>query len=192
MRRQPASIGTVRIGHDHQAKRIYDKPASSDGYRVLIDRVWPRGMRKEQARVDAWRRELAPSSQLRKWFKHDPGKWADFKRRYFEELDNNQAAIEQLAASAREQPLTLLFAARGTKFNNAVALKEYRGNRNMAQTLPALRMFKRYAHPSHSRFSQEAVYEIDTCTGNRTHPGRDGCCLGRHAGPGRQAGCPGS
>jgi len=106
-------------------KRIYDKPASNDGYRVLIDRVWPRGMRKEQARVDAWRRELAPSSQLRKWFKHDPSKWGEFKHHYFEELDNNQAAVEQLAIRAREQQLTLLFAARDTNFNNAVALKEY-------------------------------------------------------------------
>jgi uncharacterized protein YeaO (DUF488 family) len=106
-------------------KRAYDKPNKNDGYRVLIDRVWPRGLKKEQAQVDAWLKTLAPSSELRKWFNHEPDKWEEFKCRYFKELDGHRQALEQLAARARGKHLTLVFAAKHREFNNAVALREY-------------------------------------------------------------------
>jgi uncharacterized protein YeaO (DUF488 family) len=106
-------------------KRIYDKPARNDGYRVLIDRMWPRGLTKGQAQVDAWLKALAPSPELRRWFNHDPDKWETFKTRYFKELDESRETVEQLATKARGQRLTLVFAAKNRKFNNAVALKEY-------------------------------------------------------------------
>jgi uncharacterized protein YeaO (DUF488 family) len=106
-------------------KRIYDKPARNDGYRVLIDRMWPRGLTKGQAQVDAWLKALAPSPELRRWFNHDPDKWETFKNRYFKELDESRETVEQLATKARGQRLTLVFAAKNRKFNNAVALKEY-------------------------------------------------------------------
>ncbi len=112
-------------------KRAYDKPAKNDGYRVLIDRVWPRGIKKEHAQVNEWLKELAPSSELRRWFNHDPDRWDEFKDRYFKELDKNRQAVNQLAAHAREHRLTLVYAAKNRKFNNAVALKEYLDQRQV-------------------------------------------------------------
>ena len=111
--------------HNVKLKRAYDAPAKSDGSRVLIDRIWPRGVRKEALRLDDWMKDLAPSTRLRKWFGHDPAKWADFKDRYFRELDERPEIVERLIAKSHRGTLTLVFAASDTQHNNAVALKEY-------------------------------------------------------------------
>ena len=110
---------------DVRTKRIYDPPAPEDGYRVFIDRLWPRGLRKDRARFDVWRKELAPSTGLRRWFGHDPEKWDEFKTRYFRELDEQAEAVEELAAVARERTVTLVFGAKAERYSNAAALKEY-------------------------------------------------------------------
>ena len=109
-------------------KRIYAELAKADGHRVLVDRIWPRGISKEDAEVDLWLKEIAPSKELRKWFGHDPEKWDEFKRRYFRELDDHPQEREHLAGKAAEGTVTLLFAAKDEQFNNAVALKEYLEN----------------------------------------------------------------
>ncbi|MBI5569600.1 MAG: DUF488 family protein [Desulfomonile tiedjei] len=106
-------------------KRAYDAPEEADGYRVLVDRLWPRGVKKEEARIDIWLREMAPSSDLRRWFAHDAEKWDEFKRRYFSELDGHPEQVKQLIDRAEAGVVTLVFAAREERFNNAVALKEY-------------------------------------------------------------------
>lgn len=106
-------------------KRIYEKPSEQDGIRILVDRVWPRGMKKESARIDHWLRDTAPSTELRKWFGHDPEKWPQFRQRYFRELDGNRAAVDELRKLARGRRVTLVFSARDERYNNAVALKEY-------------------------------------------------------------------
>jgi len=106
-------------------KRVYDKPAKTDGRRVLVDRVWPRGLTKKEARVDDWLKEIAPSTALRKWLGHDPARWKEFQKRYAKELKNRHERIEQLAQEARKRTVTLLFGARDIEHNNAVALKEY-------------------------------------------------------------------
>jgi uncharacterized protein YeaO (DUF488 family) len=92
---------------------------------VLIDRIWPRGVTKEQLRLDDWLKNMAPSTELRKWFGHDPAKWLPFKHRYFRELAEHSDAIKTLRARSRAKTLTLIFAAKDTQHNNAVALKEY-------------------------------------------------------------------
>ena len=113
-------------------KRVYDKPSEDDGIRILVDRLWPRGLKKEQAKIDMWIRDVAPSSELRKWFNHQPSKWMEFKRRYFKELKNKHALIELLLQKEREKgTITLLYAARDEEHNNAVALKEYIESRKM-------------------------------------------------------------
>jgi uncharacterized protein YeaO (DUF488 family) len=106
-------------------KRVYDKPAKADGRRVLVDRIWPRGLKKKEARVDEWLKELAPSTGLRKWFGHDPVRWNEFKKRYSAELDDQREWVKQLAGEASKRTVTLLFAAKDTEHNNAVALKEH-------------------------------------------------------------------
>lgn len=106
-------------------KRAYDEPSKQDGTRILVDRVWPRGLKKEHAGIDQWVREVAPSTELRKWFGHDPDKWSEFKRRYFRELDRNAGAVEELKRLAGDGRTTLVFSARDERHNNAVALKEY-------------------------------------------------------------------
>ncbi len=106
-------------------KRVYDPPAEGDGYRVLVDRIWPRGITKDALELDAWLRDLAPSTALRKWFAHDPEKWEKFRERYFAELAGQGPAIEELVRRANEGCVTLVFAARDGERNNAVALKEY-------------------------------------------------------------------
>ena len=108
-----------------QTKRVYDKPARADGRRVLVDRVWPRGLRKNEAQIDDWLKEIAPSTRLRKWFGHDPARWKEFKKRYAEELENHCEQMEQLAREARKRTTTLLFGAKDCEHNNAVALKEH-------------------------------------------------------------------
>jgi len=108
-----------------QLKRAYDKPGKSDGFRVLIDRVWPRGVRKEDLKLDEWLRNLAPSPELRKWFGHDPEKWEEFRRRYFQELDSHPDEIQRLREKTHHGPLTIVFGSKEERFNNAAALKEY-------------------------------------------------------------------
>ena len=106
-------------------KRVYEKTGGHEGTRVLIDRVWPRGVRKSEAAIDLWLKEIAPSTELRKWFGHDPEKWPDFKRRYFRELEQNAALVEKLSNMNQKGTVTLVFGAKDEKHNNAVALKEY-------------------------------------------------------------------
>jgi len=111
----------MRIG----LKRAYAKADPADGCRVLIDRVWPRGVKKEDLRLDDWLREIAPSAGLRRWFGHDPQKWDEFKRRYFRELEGKKELVESLRARLEDGPLTLIYAARDERHNNAAALKEF-------------------------------------------------------------------
>ena len=108
-----------------ELKRVYDPPAPSDGRRVLVDRVWPRGVAREDLVIDAWLKDLAPSAELRRWFAHDATKWHEFKRRYFDELTARAETIEGLVADASSGRVTLLFATRDREHNNAVALKAY-------------------------------------------------------------------
>jgi len=105
-------------------KRIYDPYAESDGKRVLVDRLWPRGIKKEAAGLDLWLRDIAPSDALRKWFAHDPSRWQEFKKRYRKELEGRKEMIDDLRAEVRRKTVTLLFSAKDTERNNAVALKE--------------------------------------------------------------------
>lgn len=108
-------------------KRIYEspKPESGDGTRILVDRLWPRGLKKDQVAVDEWVKELAPSTTLRKWFAHDPAKWEEFKKRYRQELKENAEDFEKIRTVAKHGDLTLLYSAKDTEHNNAVALKEF-------------------------------------------------------------------
>ena len=106
-------------------KRIYEKSSKKDGLRVLVDRLWPRGVKKETAAIDLWCKDIAPSGDLRKWFGHNPTKWDEFKSRYFKELDTNRKAVPLLVEKAGGKPLTLLFSAKDKIFNNATALMEY-------------------------------------------------------------------
>jgi uncharacterized protein YeaO (DUF488 family) len=105
-------------------KRIYEKPEKSDGIRVLVDRLWPRGVSKEEANLDRWEKEVAPRDELRKWFDHDPSKWEGFKEKYRIELMEKEAKLEDLKELSENNRLTLLFAAKNEKYNNARALKE--------------------------------------------------------------------
>lgn len=106
-------------------KRAYEAPKKSDGFRVLVDRLWPRGIKKEELALGRWLKEVAPSSELRKWFNHDPEKWTEFCRRYAAELEEKKEAIEFLREKSEEGSLTLVFSAKDTKHNNAVALKKF-------------------------------------------------------------------
>lgn len=108
-----------------QVKRVYDPATPKDGLRVLVDRVWPRGLTHEDVRADLWLKEIAPSTALRQWFGHDPTRWEAFKARYFAELDANPQPVERLLSMAQAQTVTLLFAARDDQYNQAVALREY-------------------------------------------------------------------
>lgn len=105
-------------------KRVYEKPESSDGIRILVKRLWPRGLSKEKARVDVWLKEASPSTELRKWFGHDPAKWVEFKKRYFDELQNNQRVLKD-AFDQHKEKVTFVYASKEEEFNNAVALKEH-------------------------------------------------------------------
>ncbi len=108
-----------------QLKRVYEKPARTDGLRVLVERLWPRGISKERAAVDLWLKEVAPSAELRQWFAHDPAKWPDFQRRYRAELRDNKEAVRPLRQKARQGTVTLVYAARDEEHNGALALKRF-------------------------------------------------------------------
>ena len=106
-------------------KRIYDPPSEDDGYRILVDRLWPRGLSKSKARIDLWLRDIAPSNELRKWFSHKPERWGEFKKRYREELKSKEELLRKLIElEKRYRVITLLYAARDREHNNAVVLRE--------------------------------------------------------------------
>jgi uncharacterized protein YeaO (DUF488 family) len=106
-------------------KRAYEPPQRGDGLRVLVDRLWPRGVSKARARIDHWLKEIAPSTALRKWFHHDPGRWQEFVNRYLRELEENPAAVDELRALARRGTVTLVFSAKDEQRNQAVVLRDY-------------------------------------------------------------------
>lgn len=112
-----------------RTKRVYEKPDALDGRRILVDRVWPRGMTRERLRADLWLKSAAPSNELRIWFQHDPAKWIGFKQRYFSELDGNPEGMAMLIDAAEKGAVTLLFSAKDSRHNQAVALKEYLSTR---------------------------------------------------------------
>jgi uncharacterized protein YeaO (DUF488 family) len=107
-----------------RSKRIYDDPSDGDGYRVLIDRLWPRGVTKERARLSEWARELAPSPELRRWFGHEPSRFPEFRERYRAELAGQADKVQELRDRARREPVTILYAARDREHNDAVVLVE--------------------------------------------------------------------
>ncbi|HVW95948.1 MAG TPA: DUF488 domain-containing protein [Mucilaginibacter sp.] len=106
-------------------KRVYEAPAKEDGTRVLVDRLWPRGLTKEKAAVDTWLKEIAPSTELRKWFAHEPAKWAAFKERYHHELKENNEQVLLLKEQLKKGPVTLVYGAKDKEHNEALVLKEY-------------------------------------------------------------------
>ncbi|MCP9449810.1 MAG: DUF488 domain-containing protein [Nitrospira sp.] len=106
-------------------KRIYEPPAKSDGFRVLVDRLWPRGLSKETAHIDLWLCEIGPSTALRKWFNHDPARWAEFCRRYQAELKEKEDLLALLVKEAQTKPITLLYSAKDERHNQAVALQSF-------------------------------------------------------------------
>jgi uncharacterized protein YeaO (DUF488 family) len=105
-------------------KRAYDKPAKEDGLRVLVERLWPRGVKKEDAKLDLWLKEIAPSTELRKWFAHDPTKWKEFQKRYRAELAEQSQAVKELRKKCREGTVTLIYAAHDEEHNGALVLKK--------------------------------------------------------------------
>jgi uncharacterized protein YeaO (DUF488 family) len=109
---------------DLRLKRAYDPAAPSDGYRVLIDRLWPRGVSKQQAKLDEWEKELAPSTELRQWFGHEPDRFAEFRRRYISELRRQRPRLAELRRRARAGTLTLVYSAHDSEHNDAVVLAE--------------------------------------------------------------------
>ena len=114
--------GTANL--DIRLKRAYAPPSPEDGLRVLVDRLWPRGLRKADASIDRWLKEIAPSSELRRWFGHDPARWEEFQHRYRRELSTHQELLNELRALAREGPLTLVYSAHDEDHNDAVVLRD--------------------------------------------------------------------
>ncbi|HEY4192628.1 MAG TPA: DUF488 domain-containing protein [Mesorhizobium sp.] len=110
---------------DLTIKRVYDPPAKADGQRVLVDRLWPRGLSKDKAELTLWLKEIAPSTELRKWFDHDPAKWTEFQRRFRAELDESGEAVDELRGLIAKGKVTLLYSAHDETHNNAVALAAY-------------------------------------------------------------------
>ncbi len=115
---QAIAAGNVRL------KRAYEKPARDDGMRILIDRLWPRGVRKADAALDQWVKDLAPSTALRKWFGHDPARWQEFRRRYADEVHQHSDQLKQLRVLARKRRITLVYSARDEAHNDAVVLRQ--------------------------------------------------------------------
>jgi len=106
-------------------KRVYEKPSSEDGKRILVDRLWPRGLTKEKAKIDLWLKDIAPSTNLRKWFGHDIAKWQEFKKQYSMEIQKNTAVLTQLEEQLKKGKVTLVYAAKDEEHNDVVVLKEY-------------------------------------------------------------------
>ena len=105
-------------------KRVYEQPSHEDGKRILVDRLWPRGLSKEKASVDLWLKDIAPSTELRKWFDHDPSKWDEFKQRYLSELKENSEAVQTLREELKKGQVTLVYAAKDEEHNDALVLQE--------------------------------------------------------------------
>jgi uncharacterized protein YeaO (DUF488 family) len=114
-----AKKATIRL------KRAYEEPSKDDGTRILVERLWPRGVSKEKAAIDLWLKEVAPSTELRKWYGHDPDRWEEFRRRYRAELDGRREVLDDLKRRLKEGPVTFVFAARDEEHNSALLLKEY-------------------------------------------------------------------
>lgn len=110
-------------------KRVYEKPSKEDGERILIDRLWPRGLTKEKAKIDLWLKDIAPSTELRKWFGHDPAKWGEFKKRYVAEIKKNAIVVSQLEEQLKKGKVSLVYAAKDEEHNDAVVLREYFENK---------------------------------------------------------------
>lgn len=108
-----------------KTKRTYDKPQAEDGLRILVDRIWPRGLKKTEFKMDLWQKDISPSSLLRKWFNHDESKWDEFKNRYYNELQDKKESIGLLLEKAEKGTITLLYSSKENRYNNAIALKEY-------------------------------------------------------------------
>ena len=108
-----------------RTKRVYEDPNSDDGLRILVDRLWPRGLSKEKADVNFWLKDIAPSTELRKWFSHNPQKWDEFKNRYYQELDTKKNMVDFILSKEKMSMVTLLYGAKSTEYNNAVALENY-------------------------------------------------------------------
>jgi uncharacterized protein YeaO (DUF488 family) len=106
-------------------KRVYEKPSRDDGVRILVERLWPRGLKKEEVAADLWLKEVAPSPELRRWFGHDPARWEEFRRRYLEELEKNPEPVELLKQKSGEGAVTLIYAAHDEAHNGAVVLKGF-------------------------------------------------------------------
>lgn len=117
---------TTSLGRAVRLQRAYDEPTPDDGYRVLVDRLWPRGRSKEALHLDSWARDLSPSTELRKWFGHDPARWEEFRKSYRAELDDpsRAAALDDLAQRADQGPITLVFGARDVEYNEAQVIAE--------------------------------------------------------------------
>ena len=111
--------------HKLKLKRVYEAPLKDDGTRILVDRLWPRGLSKEKAKVDLWLKEIAPSTELRKWFGHDPKKWRNFRERYHTELKHHTDQLKLLKSKAKEGTVTLIYGARDQEHNEALVLKEF-------------------------------------------------------------------
>jgi uncharacterized protein YeaO (DUF488 family) len=106
-------------------KRVYEPPADADGVRILVDRLWPRGLTKEEAKIDYWAKNAAPSNELRRWYRHDEAKWPEFQSRYLDELRKNRTAVEDLIGKLGQGNATLLYGSKETERNNAAVLKDY-------------------------------------------------------------------
>jgi uncharacterized protein YeaO (DUF488 family) len=119
------SLEEIKMPISIRIKRVYDPSSPQDGLRILVDRLWPRGLSKEKAKVDLWLREIAPSNELRKWYGHEPDKWTEFKKKYLEEIEEKKAEFELLRKKARQGTVTFLFSSKEEKLNNAAALKEF-------------------------------------------------------------------
>ena len=118
-------MGSKIVAENIKLKRAYDDAGSDDGTRILVDRLWPRGVRKVDAAIDLWAKDVAPSAGLRKWFGHDPARWPEFRRRYSEEMRQHPERLDELRALARRGPITLVFAARDAAHNDAVVLRDF-------------------------------------------------------------------
>ena len=108
-----------------KTKGTYDKPQPGDGLRILVDRIWPRGLKKTEFKMDLWQKDISPSTLLRKWFNHDESKWDEFKNRYYNELQDKNESISLLLDKAEKGTVTLLYSSKEDRYNNAIALKEY-------------------------------------------------------------------
>lgn len=113
-----------------RTKRVYEPPVATDGRRILVDRLWPRGLSKADARIAVWARTVAPSTALRRWYGHDPAKWQEFRRRYFAELEANPAAVAELRRHLGSRTVTLVYSSREERLNNATALQDYLARRH--------------------------------------------------------------